>query len=88
MKYFLANYGKAEGPYSLEELRMLCITPETLVWTERLIKGSNASNIPDLKNIFQPNKPPIGGQNSQFYINPNKRNHLPVMLINGLIFLF
>ncbi len=52
MQYYIIQNGLQKGPYSLEELRMLNVTPETEVWTEGLTNWTKARNVASLAPLF------------------------------------
>ena len=52
-EYFISNFNKKEGPYSLNELKEKNINEETLVWFDDLgDEWKKASEIIELKNII------------------------------------
>lgn len=42
MKYYLANNGQQEGPFTPEELASRGITPSSLVWCEGMTEWTQA----------------------------------------------
>lgn len=48
-KYFYIRNGQKQGPFSLEEMRTQCITPETMVWFAGLEEWTAARNLEELK---------------------------------------
>ena len=47
-KYFYIRNGQKQGPFSLEEMRTQCITPETMVWFAGLEEWTAARNVAEL----------------------------------------
>ena len=54
MKYYIAKDGKPEGPYTVEELKVLNISKSTLVWNEELKNWTPAGNVSELQECFYP----------------------------------
>ena len=48
MKYYLANDGQKEGPFTPEELASRGITPSSLVWCEGMTEWTQAGQVPEL----------------------------------------
>lgn len=48
MKYYLANNGQQEGPFTPEELASRGITPSSLVWCEGMTEWTQAGQVPEL----------------------------------------
>lgn len=57
MKYYVADKGKARGPYSPEELRSLGITPSTMVWNNTLKEWTAVRSVPELATIARDRVP-------------------------------
>lgn len=54
MEYFIIdNNGKQAGPYSLDQLAQLAITPETLVWAQGMQDWTPAWKIDELKTTLE-----------------------------------
>lgn len=54
MEYFIIdNNGKQAGPYSLEQLAQLAITPETLVWAQGMTDWTPAWKVEELKTTLE-----------------------------------
>lgn len=58
-KYFCNLGGTNQGPVSLEELKQLKITPETLVWHEDLDHWIQAQQLDELTELFELSPPSI-----------------------------
>lgn len=62
MDYFILVNGQNQGPYNVETLRSMGITPDTYVWTQGMEQWAPAGQIPELQSIFgnaqQPGQPP------------------------------
>ncbi len=48
MKYYIANNGEPQGPYTPEQLRDFAITPSTMVWNESMPAWTAAGDVPEL----------------------------------------
>lgn len=49
MTYYLAKDGNPTGPYSVEQLKMQNIVPDTLLWNESMPAWTRAGDIPELQ---------------------------------------
>lgn len=83
MKYYLANNGKPEGPYSVDELKKMCITPSTLVWNKELNGWTPAAEVPELDvyvlgGAQNPPSVPNGGYISNDAPKNTSYNNAPV----------
>jgi TonB family protein len=56
-KYFLHSNGQHTGPYSVEDLRAMRITPSTPIWHEGLGSWKAASDLPELNFLFTTTAP-------------------------------
>ena len=52
MKYYIIQNGQQMGPYTIEQLRIYHVTPETDVWTEGMANWAKAKDIPALAPLF------------------------------------
>lgn len=59
MQYYYAQNNDRKGPVSLEELRRVGITPQTLVWHSGMASWTPAGQLPELNDLFN-SPPPIG----------------------------
>lgn len=57
-KYFIIVNNKQSGPYSIHELKLQNLSPETLVWKEDMPEWIQAQKIDELKQLFITNTPP------------------------------
>ena len=57
-QYYLVKDGQRVGPFELEQLAQLELTPETLAWTEGMANWEPAGTIPALASIFAPKPAP------------------------------
>lgn len=55
-KYYIAVDGQPTGPFSVEELRVRNIKPDTLVWAEGMSDWLQAGTVGELSTIFNPVK--------------------------------
>ena len=51
-KYYLAINGQQAGPYSLEEIKMQGITPETLIWRSGLGEWTKAGSLSEVADVL------------------------------------
>lgn len=51
-QYFIAKDGKQTGPYSLEEVRSMSLSPDTLVWYNGMENWAKAATLPELEDLF------------------------------------
>ncbi len=60
MQYWVIIDGKRQGPLTMEELKALNITPETLVWREGLIEWIHAGSLEEMSPLLyrQEESPP------------------------------
>lgn len=54
MEYFILVNGENQGPYSVETLKSMGITPDTLVWTQGMEQWAPAGQIFELQQLFAP----------------------------------
>jgi hypothetical protein len=57
-KYYIGSDNKQSGPFTIEELKSIKITRDTLVWFEGLEDWKTAGSIPDLEALFASFPPP------------------------------
>ncbi|GGH20961.1 DUF4339 domain-containing protein [Sphingobacterium alkalisoli] len=57
-KYHYSAGNNSYGPFTLEELRVKDIGPDTLVWTEELVTWTRAGEVPELRSILADYVPP------------------------------
>ena len=58
MEYFILVNGENQGPYSVETLKSMGITPDTLVWTQGMEQWAPAGQIFELQQLFAPQQQP------------------------------
>jgi hypothetical protein len=58
-KYFYSNGQDKEGPFSIEELKIEDIKPDTLIWYEGLDDWTPAIDIEQVKLILELNPPDV-----------------------------
>jgi uncharacterized RDD family membrane protein YckC len=61
-KFFIAENGKKSGPFNLDELKAMNLSPETLVWTEGFTDWTAAKHVPLLKDFIRSSPPPLPNQ--------------------------
>lgn len=78
-KYYIVEAGHQSGPFSVEELRYMNVTPSTLVWCQGMTAWEQAVNIPELSDIFfnpgQQAPNPQQGQYGQYGPQNNSGYH-------------
>ena len=52
MKYFIVKDGTRQGPYTVEELAMQRLSPDTLVWTRGMPDWAEAQTVPELSGAI------------------------------------
>ena len=57
-KYFYSDGTNKFGPYTIEELREMNITPHTLIWFQGLSEWRPANTFPELYEVYMPSTPP------------------------------
>ena len=73
MNIYIIENGQQRGPYTIDQLRYMRITPDTEVWMEGMYNWVKASDVPELKDILAaqeqtyqaqagPQQPPYGQQ--------------------------
>jgi hypothetical protein len=67
-KYFYSNGQEKEGPFTLEELKAKNILPKTLIWHEGLEDWQEATNIEELKELFELSPPPVGSKEETLFV--------------------
>lgn len=58
LKFYIVVNKERKGPYSIDQLKTLGITPKTKVWYKGLSNWVNAETIPALKELFPDNSQP------------------------------
>ena len=58
MQYWVIIDGKRQGPLTMEELKALNITPETLVWREGLIEWIHAGSLEEMSPLLNRQEEP------------------------------
>lgn len=54
MEYFIFVNGQNQGPYPVEKLKEMGITPDTMVWTQGMEQWAAAKTIAELQPLFSP----------------------------------
>lgn len=60
--YFIHKEGRQLGPYSIEELKQINITRDTMVWYEGIEEWQEANSIKELTSLFKNQPPPFQGK--------------------------
>lgn len=58
MSYYVAMNNQQQGPFEVEQLRTMNLSPHTLVWREGMADWVPASKVADLHFLFAPPPPP------------------------------
>ena len=53
-QYYIIRNEQQAGPYTLEELASMAITPDTIVWTEGMADWAPAREVSQLQSLFAP----------------------------------
>lgn len=64
-KYYIVLDGQQKGPYSLQELKLLKISKDTLVWHSGLDNWMEVNELEELSEIFRSTPPPIPTQSGK-----------------------
>lgn len=59
MKYFIVKDGTRQGPYTVEELAMQRLSPDTLVWTRGMPDWAEAQTVPELSGAIDHDVPDV-----------------------------
>ncbi|MDY4245252.1 MAG: DUF4339 domain-containing protein, partial [Porphyromonas sp.] len=51
-QYYIIRNEQQAGPYTLEELAAMGITPDTIVWTEGMADWTPARQVSELASLF------------------------------------
>lgn len=90
MNYHVVIDGKAAGPYTIEQIAQLNITPETLVWHTDLDNWVQAQTIPELKGLFidQTSANPNTEEQPQQVVAPGNcpQQHLGLAIFSAIMF--
>lgn len=65
MKYFIVKDGTRQGPYTVEELAMQRLSPDTLVWTRGMSDWAEAQTVPELSGAIDHDVPDVPGADTQ-----------------------
>lgn len=65
MKYFIVKDGTRQGPYTVEELAMQRLSPDTLVWTRGMPDWAEAQTVPELSGAIDHDVPDVPGADTQ-----------------------
>lgn len=65
MKYFIVKDGTRQGPYTVEELAMQRLSPDTLVWTRGMPDWAEAQTVPELSSAIDHDVPDVPGAGTQ-----------------------
>ncbi len=59
MNYWIIVNGQQQGPFSIEALKGMAITPSTQVWTEGMPNWVSANTVPELASVISTTPPPL-----------------------------
>ncbi len=81
--YYLDSAGQKQGPFALEQLRGINISPSTLIWYDPLTEWVKAGNEESLKNIIvaaQPIQNPADPKRSYYFMDSAGKQQGPFTL--------
>lgn len=64
MYYYIDSAGQQAGPVPADQLAANGVTANTLVWKEGISQWTKASDVPELRYLFDPTVPPPPPSNS------------------------
>ncbi len=70
MEIYIIENGQQRGPFTLEQLRFIPITPDTEVWKEGMYNWVKASEVPELRDLLDAQGQTPYGQSGQQYGQP------------------
>ncbi len=70
MEIYIIENGQQRGPFTLEQLRFIPITPDTEVWKEGMYNWVKASEVPELRELLDAQGQTPYGQSGQQYGQP------------------
>ena len=70
MEIYIIENGQQRGPFTLEQLRFMPITPDTEVWKEGMYNWVKASEVPELRDLLDAQGQTPYGQSGQQYGQP------------------
>ena len=87
MFYYINSAGQQAGPVPADQLAANGITADTLVWKDGMSQWTKASDVPELRFLFDPNVPPPAPSNSTNTAISQDSNSKPVMfaVIVGIV---
>lgn len=59
MEYYISRNGSQEGPFSIEQLSGMNLTPDTLVWADGMADWQPASQVAELASLFAATAQPV-----------------------------
>lgn len=72
MTYYIAREGKPFGPFSIEQLKMQNVTPDTLLWNESMKDWTRAGDIPELQAAIFGGAQPVSDVPNGGYVACNQ----------------
>ncbi len=58
-EYYIISKGERRGPYSIESIRQMGISPDTMVWRQGMADWEPASKVTELADMFPPSETPF-----------------------------
>lgn len=58
-EFYYLDEKEQKGPFNVDQLKTVCLKPDTLVWTDGLENWKLAKDVPELANIIKKLPPPI-----------------------------
>ena len=84
MNYWIVQNGKSTGPFAMDELRILGVTPKTLVWHKGLKDWTPAGVVPELNRTLFAGAQAVAGPQK----NPYSRTTAVIVTIAIVAFIF
>lgn len=85
--YFIFSQGKQDGPFTIDELKNLRITSETLVWSEGMEDWKKAKDVQDLQFLLNSSPPQFVKSTTPPKISFSHENSTPKKSKRNLIIL-
>ena len=73
-QYYIIRNDQQAGPYTIEELSRLALTPETIVWTEGMADWAPAREVSELQELLTPSAPTPPSYSAPTYGAPQYNN--------------
>ena len=84
MNFFVVINDEQQGPFVIEELAQMGITPDTEVWAEGMGDWTKAADVPELNELFADNE----SYEEQYYEEPETLNKKDIETVGDDIIIF